>query len=170
MSAESAPRTAAELVVLWRIAVDTPNYLADDLNGTGAHVSGGRWNRKGSPMVYTSTSRALARLETVVQLASGKPLPLNRYLVEVIVPWQAWDQREVLAPADRVGWDAQPPGKISLDWGTRWVAARSTLIAEVPSVIVPEESNLLINPRHSDIALVSTRKVRRWTCDGRLRP
>jgi RES domain-containing protein len=50
-------------VVLWRIAADTPAYEAHDLSGKGAELSGGRWNRKGTPVVYASVSRALACLE-----------------------------------------------------------------------------------------------------------
>ena len=70
---------------MWRIAADTPTYEADDLSGKGAELSGGRWNRKGTPLIYASVSRALACLETVVHLTQT-PLPLNRYLVEIRVP------------------------------------------------------------------------------------
>lgn len=45
---------------------DTPDDDAADLTGQGARLSGGRWNRTGTPMVYVSTTRALACLETVV--------------------------------------------------------------------------------------------------------
>jgi len=66
---------------VWRIAAETPDYEAHDLSGKGAEQTGGRWNRKGTPLIYTSVSRALACLETVVHLSSGDALPLNRYLV-----------------------------------------------------------------------------------------
>jgi RES domain-containing protein len=62
---------------LWRIATDTKDHEADDLSGKGAETTGGRWNAVGIPMVYTSLSRALASLETVVHLNAGG-LPLNR--------------------------------------------------------------------------------------------
>src|SRR5713101_8129256 len=71
-------RVSAEITV-WRIAADTPDYEAHDLSGKGAEKTGGRWNRKGTAMVYASASRALACLETIVHLGSGDPLPLNRY-------------------------------------------------------------------------------------------
>ena len=79
-------------VPVWRIATDTPDYTADDLAGTGAKSSGGRWNRKGTAMVYTSGSAALACLETLVHLATN-PLPLNRYLVRVEIPHAAFMAR-----------------------------------------------------------------------------
>jgi RES domain-containing protein len=156
-------------VTLWRIGTDTPDYTAEDLAGIGAARSGGRWNRKGTPLVYASTSCALACLETLAHLGSGD-LPLNRYLVAISLGDADWAARTIFDRASHVGWDAEPPGSVSLDWGTRWVVGSSSLLAEVPSVIVPEESNLLINSRHPNAASVGARKVRKWTYDARLRP
>ncbi|MEP6508201.1 MAG: RES family NAD+ phosphorylase [Gemmatimonadales bacterium] len=152
----------------WRIAADTPLYLADDLSGEGARMTGGRWNRAGTPLIYTSISRALACLETIVHLAGADALPLNRYLVEITVPESSWKRRRVFKSDDYVGWDALPAGSASLDWGKAWAAGGETLIAEVPSVVVPEETNMLINPRHRDIAVITARKIRRWNYDMRL--
>lgn len=151
----------------WRIASDTPDYDADDAAGTGARITGGRWNRKGAAVLYTSASRALACLETVVHLGDAG-LPLNRYLVEVTVRDADWAAREVFDPRPNVGWDAEPAGIVSLDWGTAWVKNGRSLLAEVPSVIVPEESNVLVNPGHPNAKRVVVRKVRRWLFDSRL--
>jgi RES domain-containing protein len=119
-------------------------------------------------MVYASTSRALACLETVVHLGASS-LPLNRYLVEITVPENEWNARTIFDSIGNVGWDAEPAGMVSLGWGTAWINGARTLLAEVPSVVVPEESNILINPRHHSAASVRARKVRRWTYDARLR-
>ena len=154
-------------MVLWRIAADTPTYEAHDLSGKGAELSGGRWNRKGTPLIYASVSRALACLETVVHLTQT-PLPLNRYLVEIRVPKTAWDEAAHFDTEKAIGWDADPAGTVSLDWGTGWAKGASSLLARVPSVIVEEEFNVLINPRHSDLRLVRATKVRRCLYDGRL--
>jgi len=154
-------------ITVWRIATDTPDYEAHDLSGKGAEKTGGRWNRKRTAMVYASVTRALACLETVVHLGSGDPLPLNRYLVAVTIPIGLWDVRAVFDPAT-VGWDAEPAGKVSLDWGSSWAAGRTSVVAEVPSVIVPEELNILINPNHPDMHHVVSNKVRKWTYDARL--
>lgn len=154
-------------VTLWRISVDTPMYEADDTSGKGAEASGGRWNRIGTPMLYASTSRALACLETIVHLA-GDSLPLNRYLVKLTVPIGAWQAAMVVDPTQLVGWDAEPAGNASLGWGTRWAGAKSTLLARVPSIIVPEESNVLINPAHPDATGIRSVKVRTWLYDARL--
>lgn len=154
-------------MTLWRIAADTPAYEAHDVSGKGAEASGGRWNRAGTPMLYTSTSRALACLETVVHLGAAS-LPLNRYLVHITVPLAAWKHAALLNPKRLVGWDAEPAGKASLDWGSGWAAGKTTLLAKVPSVIVPEELNVLVNPAHPDISHVKAVKTRKWTYDQRL--
>ncbi len=154
-------------MTLWRIGTDTADYEAHDPTGKGAETSGGRWNRIGTPMLYTSTTRALACLETVVHLA-GKALPLNRFLVKVTVPIAAWNAATDVDPANLVGWDAEPAGKASLDWGTAWSRAKFTLLARVPSIIVPEELNVLINPEHPEASSVRASKIRKWVYDTRL--
>lgn len=155
-------------VALWRIATEAPDYTAGDLSGKGAEMTGGRWNRKGTAVLYASTSRALACLETVVHLAKT-PLPLNRYLVEISVPATAWKAARTVSPAALAGWDAEPAGKASLDWGTQWLASGATLLAKVPSIIVPEEFNVLLNPAHPEIGSVKATVVRKWLYDARLR-
>lgn len=154
-------------VSVWRIASDTPNWTADDLSGEGAKQTGGRWNRQGLPVIYASTTRALACLETLVHIDTGG-LPLNRYLVEIVVPTTVWEAREVFGAASNVGWDATPPGLVSIDWGSAWLRRRETLVAEVPSIVVPEEPNALINPLHPAASKLRNRKVRKWTYDPRL--
>lgn len=163
--------TAADdgVVSVWRIATDTPHYTADDLSGQGAERSGGRWNERGTPLVYASGSRALACLETVVHLSGGLPLPLNRYLVRIDIPPALWAARTVFNAAQNVGWDAIPAGRVSLAWGSAWAHAGTSLLAQVPSAIVPEESNLLINPLHPQAGALRARKLRRWHYDPRVR-
>ncbi|MGC6331728.1 RES family NAD+ phosphorylase [Rhizorhabdus sp. FW153] len=152
----------------WRIATDTRHYEADDLSGTGAERSGGRWNEAGVPMVYAASNRALACLETIVHLNAGG-LPFNRYLVEIAVPDVLWDEAIATSPEMLpVGWEALPAGRASMTFGTRWATARTSALLIVPSAIVPEESNILLNPRHPDARHVVARKIRRWTYDPRL--
>ncbi len=156
------------MIVLWRIATESPHYPAGDLSGGGAAKSGARWNRPKTPMVYTSTTRALACLETIVHAASGDPLPLNRYLVAITVSDAMWASRTMFDRATHVAWNAIPAGRTSLEWGTAWATSNTSLLAQVPSVIVPEEMNILINPAHADMASVRAVVVRQWMYDGRL--
>jgi RES domain-containing protein len=162
--------TDGDFVVVYRIATEAPSYGANDLSGAGARITGGRWNSVSLPVVYTSGTRALACLETVVHLTSAPSLPLNRFLVEIAIPLSAWNARtRFLDQLATGGWDAEPPGHMSIQWGSGWLNDRSTLLAEVPSVIVPEESNFLINPGHPDAGTLTARTIRRWTYDGRIR-
>lgn len=160
------------MIAVWRIGTDTRHYTADDLTGSGAKVTGGRWNREGVAVVYAASSAALACLETVVHLSAGA-LPLNRYLVRIDIPEDVFDRRvlfENLAPdSKRVGWDAEPPGRVSLQLGESWIASGVSAILEVPSVIIPEERNILLNPAHPDAAAITATKLRRFTYDARLR-
>lgn len=152
----------------WRIATDARAYAADDMTGTGAKFSGGRWNDVGVPMVYAASSRALACLETVVHVNAGG-LPFNRYLVEVEVPDDLWTAAEIADPATLpVGWEAEPAGHVSIKFGSTWANESRSALLLVPSVIVREEQNLLINPAHPDAAQVRALKVERWLYDPRL--
>jgi RES domain-containing protein len=153
---------------VWRIATETPDFGSDDLSGKGAEKTGGRWNRKGTPVIYASYSIALAYLETLVHLSGPESLPLNRYLIKIDVPAAAWKARTVFDAKMHVGWDALPAGLVSLDWGTAWVRSCQSLLAEIPSIVVPDEFNVLINPGHPDAAKLIAKKIRRWNYDTRL--
>lgn len=152
----------------WRIAVDSPHGQAESLNGSGARASGGRWNRKGTPLIYASSSIALACLETVVHVAGAATLPLERQLIEIAIPEVIWKARSLFRQGHHRGWNARPAGPVSQDWGSSWAASAGTLIAVVPSVIIPEEWNILINPLHPDIGRLKARRLRRFDYDPRL--
>ncbi|MFN4063382.1 MAG: RES family NAD+ phosphorylase [Parazoarcus communis] len=153
---------------VWRIASDTPDYLADDLSGAGAKALGGRWNRPGLPVVYCARSPALACLETLVHLNTSG-LPLNRYLVVIDIPDEVWVEREIhTCTSLDVGWDASPPGMVSLNTGGAWLKAQRSAVIELPSAIVPEDSVVLINPQHPHAHRITATKLRRWLYDPRL--
>jgi len=153
------------MTVVWRIGTDAPTYTADDLTGAGAEATGGRWNRRGTPMLYAASSRALACLETIVHLNAGG-LPLNRYLVELEIPDRLLMTAVRFEPLAHIGWDAIPEGRVSLEVGEAWLCGGGSAVMFVPSVIVPEEMNILINPKHGDAQLIRARKVRKWTYDS----
>jgi len=152
-------------VPVWRIAVEAPACAADDLPGMGAKITGGRWNSQGQPVVYCASNIALATLETVHYLHSAS-LPFNRFLVRIDVPDAVWDARQVLAPPP-AGWDAIPAGITSRIAGDAWLAAQTSALLLVPSVIVPDEYNILVNPQHPDAPSLVASTVRRWQYDPR---
>jgi RES domain-containing protein len=150
-------------MILWRIAAETRDYGADDLSGTGAAKSPGRWNLAGEKVLYTAPTISLAVLETLAYVDSGG-FPLNRFLVRIHLPDAAWKKRQVcdmatLSPA----WSSIPSSLASATVGSRWLKQKAApLVLSVPSVIVPEEYTAILNPEHPDMRGVSAEIVRKY--------
>lgn len=153
---------------VWRIASDDRECPADDLSGADAAGKSGRWHDCGVPLVYAAQSRALAGLESLAHLDTGH-MPHNRFLVRIAIPDAIWRAAAHHTPESLpVGWDADPPGPVSIAIGTLWAAQTTTCLLRLPSVIVPEEETILINPAHPDAAQISATRMRRWLYDPRL--
>ena len=167
----------SETISSWRIASPGLTWTANDLSGNGSARHPGRWNSQDRPILYSSSSIALACLETVVHLAGDDPLPFQRQLVRITIPRQHWEQRRIFAVEERSDWHLPPTPETAeawlastRAWGDAWLQGLESLFAEVPSVIVPEESNLLLNPRHPAHREVVAEIVRPWVYDARLLP
>jgi RES domain-containing protein len=89
-------------------------------------------------------------------------LPLDRYLVEIEVPPAVWRARITLA-AHKLPpqWDAIAAGMAGASLGSAWLADQKSALLLVPSVIVPEEYAVLINPAHPRASAISSRVVRK---------
>ena len=147
---------------LWRIA--RRPYALDRL-GTGARETGGRWNRPGTPVIYTGRTIAIAAVERLVHLAGVVPDDL--VLVRVDLP--SGYSAEAPAQADLPGdWNAVRPGASSMEFGTRWARERRSLVLYVPSAIVPEDVNGVVNPNHPQFAGVTMAIEREFHYDPRL--
>jgi RES domain-containing protein len=157
-------------VCFWRICSDTADAPAEDLSGSDTAASGARWNPPGVPLVYCAQSISLAVLETLAHLDLSHGLPQDRHLVCVSVPRRLFDQAVRFDPRDPAhrDWDAKPEGPVSIDWGSDWATSSESLLALVPSAIVPEEWNVLINPAHPDSEAVRAERRRRFHYDLRL--
>ena len=133
--------------VVWRLT--KPQY-APGLDGEGARLAGGRWNSPGVPVVYCSETLSLAVLECFVHLprtlrgASRLPVLMA---VRIELPAEAEFQDPHADPAPNLLDDAA-----CRDTGNRWLAERRVLALRVPSVIVPQESNVLLDPLHPQAA------------------
>lgn len=153
---------------VWRIGVSAPAYSADDLSGEGAKKTGGRWNKKGTSVVYASESIALACLETLVHI-NFDDLPLNRYLVQIDIPTEVWAAAKKVTPKTAgTGWDALPAGMVSINYGDAWCCSNASAVLLVPSVVISHEFNVLINPLHQDARLIRAKKVEAFHYDSRL--
>lgn len=154
-------------VILWRIAQETREYTADDLSGLGAAKTGGRWNSIGKAVVYTSRSVALAYLESLAHV--GREAPRNRFLIRITVPDPVWDEALWAKEKDLPKtWRAEPAGIGAARYGDRWLSAGKSALLCLPSVIVPEDTNVLINPHHADARSIQARVQRQLLYDPRL--
>ncbi len=149
-------------MILLRIGASTRLYKADDISGAGAARFPGRWNAAGEFVLYAAPTLAMAVLETAAHI-DDRGLPQNRYVVALEIEDAVWHQRERW-PASRlpVGWDAIPAGVDSIEVGSAWYREGRSALLEVPSVIAPEETVLVINTRHPDAAGLKARKRRRF--------
>ncbi|MBL0317623.1 MAG: RES family NAD+ phosphorylase [Flavobacteriales bacterium] len=138
------------------------------LSGIGASLSRGfRWNNIHTRMVYTSESRALSLLEMAVHLDLVEDIPDDRMMVEIDIP----DSIEILEirsfdlPSD---WSSYPPVTLTKNIGDDFVKYGESAILKVPSAIIPEECNYLINPLHRDATKIKVVSALPLKMDKRL--
>lgn len=131
------------------------------MSGAGAATSPGRWNRTGERVIYAAPTLAMAMLETAAHI-DDSGLPLNKYVIDMDVPDEVWAARRVVAATDLpVGWDAIPHGMVSIELGSAWYTAGAHALLELPSVIAPEETVVLINATHPHSQRITAQATRR---------
>lgn len=136
-----------------------------DLTGTGAKAVGGRWNAKGVAVLYTSNSASLSVLEVLAHLPPAY-FPDDMAMATIEVPDDMITSLKISKlPKD---WKEVPP-PISLQHITNeWVSKNKSLGLYVPSIIVPSEYNLLMNPLHPNFDQVILKKIEPFSFDNRL--
>ncbi len=140
-------------------------WAAHAKNGEGARLYGGRWNSVGLPAVYLAGSRALAALEVVVH-APRQALRMEWCMFEVEVP-DNWIEASSGLPLPE-DWQNRPDSLGAQAYGGAWLAKRSAVALRLPSVIIPEETVILINPLHPDAAKLEWSGPRSFAFDPRL--
>jgi RES domain-containing protein len=147
----------------WRIV--QRRHVDTAFDGEGARRHGGRWNHKGTPLIYAAPTRSLAILELLVNL--HRPTILEDFvLIPIDFPEDALKKkRRANLPKD---WRESPAPNSSKDIGTNWVKSRTSAILQVPSVILPEEKNFLLNPHHPEYKKIKIGKPDSITLDPRL--
>ena len=151
------------MVRAWRLTKRRHSHAAFD--GEGARVYGGRWNSVGTRIAYASESRAVALLEVLVHLGSSKVLPaydfagieLPSSLIEVLDPG-------TLPP----NWSDSPSPVEVQAIGDAWVSSGRSAVLAVPSTIIPEALNYLINPVHARFSELVVRSPEPFVFDRRL--
>lgn len=153
-------------MVVYRI--ERQKYLETTLQGLGAAKSEGfRWNSLHTNMVYTSESRALAILEVTAHLDLMEHLPTDRVYVEISIQ----DDIKILTLDNSKLpelWDSKPPIKSTQLVGDEFVFQNEAAVLKVPSSIVPQEFNYLINPFHKDSKRIKIVRTEPVVFDNRL--
>jgi RES domain-containing protein len=147
----------------WRIV--KTKYAAQAFDGEGARLYGGRWNSPGVRMVYTSESLALAALEMLTHLGKSDLLAsYSRCAVHFDDSLITSLDRSRL-PANWRNYPAPPELQVL---GDTWVTRGTSVVLEVPSVLIETESNYLINPLHPDFGSLTIEDVEPFVFDTRL--
>ena len=141
--------------------------FAGDLSGNGARIYGGRWNSEGLFAVYTSSSRALALLETLAHTPAKYLNTKNYMLVTLSLPDNI-RQEETDRTKLSTGWDAPDTRPLTKKPGDKFLRNKSSLLLVVPSVLIPEENNYLLNPLHTDLKKIKLINKRRIHFDARI--
>lgn len=151
-------------MIVWRIA----RKRHQALDGEGARLYGGRWSSEGKPIVYTSTTLSLAALEYLVHV---EPLlaPDDLVAIEIDVPVDDHAGARVEPGQFPAGdWRQYPAPEWQAELGDMWADDGTFLWLAVPSVIVPQEYNVLINPRHRRMMEAQVVSTRAFSFDKRL--
>ena len=147
----------------WRIVPE--DRTANAFDGEGARLYGGRWNSSGVALIYASEHKSLAVLETRVHVdATSK---IKRYHCFAFhfdaALLESFPVRRL--PND---WREEPPPPSTQQIGDAWVKAGRSAVLAVPSIIVPDERNYLLNPAHPDFTKIKIDAPTSFVFDQRL--
>lgn len=148
----------------WRLCQAA--HKATAFTGDGVRLYGGRWNRKGQPAVYAAASQSLAALEILVHVDTDL-IPNDFVAFAIDIP-------------DEITVEHVAPGELPPNWrdgypplgcqamGGEWLDQGRSAIFAVPSVIIPTETNFILNPKHADFARLHIHPPTIFTFDPRL--
>ena len=149
---------------VWRIC--NAKWAVTAFDGQGAKTYGGRWNPVGTAVVYTSSSLALAALESLVHLGV-RSTPKPHVAIPADIP-----ENLAIAQVDPdklpSTWRDEPPPPAIATIGGQWVLDSKSAVLRVPSAVIDEEWNYLLNPEHPDFAQISIGQPKPFRFDARL--
>ncbi|WP_018990058.1 RES family NAD+ phosphorylase [Aromatoleum toluclasticum] len=150
------------MLTVWRLV--TARFADSAFSGEGARLYGGRWNRKGVPMVYTAATQSLAMLEMLVQ---DEPLRARYVAIPAKIPSGLRIDRVVVdeLPGD---WRSPAARQHLQDLGSDWAKRNSAAVLAVPSALIPSETNYLLNPLHPSFARIAIGEAQEFITDLRL--
>lgn len=147
----------------WRITKRRLQSSAFD--GEGARLYGGRWNSPGNRMIYTASSQSLAVLEIMVHVS--RPDLLRKY-VAFAIEFPSKFARTLDQKRLPKNWAASPAPPELQAIGDEWLTKSDSAILTVPSAVIRDESNYLINPAHPDFSTLFIKEPKKFEFDDRL--
>ena len=139
---------------------------ANDLSGEGAKIYGGRWNHKSVPCLYASESRALSLLEYTVNI-NVEDIPRALSITTIEIPdSEILIINEAQLPGD---WKQVPTPSSTKDFGTHLLKSSKKMVFKIPSSILPEEYNYILNPAHPDSKTIKIIEIRDLVYDIRIK-
>jgi RES domain-containing protein len=149
-------------VFVWRLT--HRKHIAPD--GEGARRYGGRWNKPGTPVVYTSGTLSLAVLEFLVHVDSDL-LPDSLVSVRATIPESVVIQ--TIHPSDLPGnWKDKIIPVAVQNLGTLWASAGTSAVLKIPSVVIEHEWNYVLNTLHPDFKKIRWERAVPFSFDPRL--
>lgn len=144
-----------------------PKHTLSAWSGEGAFRHGGRWNPPGTRVVYASSNVALALLELLAYRKARKPLGVRHLYHTVLAEHQiTW-----LGPHELpIDWVSYPHPESTQQLGLAWLESGATLALAVPSVLVPNEANLVLNCAHTDFTHLDITGPEDFPISSRLMP
>ncbi|RPI15335.1 MAG: RES domain-containing protein [Ignavibacteriae bacterium] len=152
-------------MIIYRLCL---SKYAEDLTGSGAKTNGGRWNSIGNPVTYCSENRALTLLEFIVNLPF-KLIQTDLVIVSIDLPDEILIE-EVQTRSLPVDWNTYPIINRTKEIGDDWIKKGTSLLLKVPSAIIPQEYNYLINPSNKEMEKVKISAKEKLNIDKRILP
>lgn len=139
---------------------------ARDLSGEGPRLFGGRWNHIDTPCIYTAENRSLAILEYSVHIMEDD-IPRALSMMSIEIP----DNNMLEVPVHRLpgNWHHTPVPPSTQDFGTKMLEKLLNPVIKIPSAIIPEEYNYILNPKHPDASLFKIVEIRDFVYDIRIK-
>ena len=142
----------------------TASKHAKDINGAGAALYPGRWNKKGTPVLYTGESKEIALLETIVHTPAMLIPELDILTIEI--PDNSIT--ELLPSELPANWANYPAPAILSEIGESWIMEGKTIALKIPSCIIPTAFNYILNCNHRDYNKVRIIEHSKFPLDSRL--
>ena len=152
------------MITAWRIA--KARYRDDAFSGNGGLQNAGRWHLQGQRVVYAASSLALAALEVFVHLNRAHA-GIRWVMFEIGIPDEVPIEALAKAQLPRT-WRHNPPTGSTMRLGSEWLRPGRAVVLRVPSAIIPAESNILINPQHTDFGKLKLGRPQAFEFDSRL--